>query len=414
MKIFKHFSLLLCACVGFSVSFSQEPTKLRIDLDRSFGGAFSEYLSDIEYIPLENTKISRFGQISNLILTDSSFVITDKDTKSILFFSPSGKFFNKVSKKGSLFPTGAIFNSQKNTIDVVFQDIEKTKLAFENYNLVGMFVSKGSIKDVNIDFVRNGLIIDKNNYWLRYQFYGNETFPTHYFTQYINNEKAGSAVPFDGLNAFALFYLTKELGHFNLPVVRSGKFYFATPLGNKIYEVNSLTGIATPLFQIILPAKFSLQNSLLAIQDKKKIDSAIHTKWFNDRTVLGLENIIYDTKKLIFKTHTGLVSRYGADGAVISRNFFYRFTDNRLVAFEKVSPDPNTYFLPFKSQGTISTEGFYFKNDYLYTHLSSLEMFGAYEATKSKKAIYPVGLQKYFLVQDRKSNPVIVRMRLKE
>ncbi|MBB6235539.1 hypothetical protein HDC90_000136 [Pedobacter sp. AK013] len=414
MKILIRFFFLFCACLGFSTSFSQEPAKLRIDLDRSYGGAFSEYLTKLEYIPLENTKISRFGQISNLILTDSSFVITDRDTKSILFFSPSGKFLNKVSKRGTLYPTGAIFNSQKNTIDVVFQDIEKTKLAFENYSLVGMFVSKANINDVNIDFVRNGLFIDKNNFWLRYQFSEKETFPTHYFTQYRNNKKVGSAVPYDSSNAFALFYLTKELGHFNLPVTRSGKFYFATPLTNKIYEVSSLTGNTIPLFQVIFPAKFSIQNSLLAIQDKKKIDSAIHTKWFNDQTVLGLENIICDENKLIFKTHTGLVSRYGADGAVIPRNFFYRFKDNRLVAFEKVSPDPSTYFLPFHSQGTISTEGFYFKNDYLYTHLSSLEMFGAREATKSKKALYPVALQNYFLTQNRKSNPVIVRMRLKE
>jgi hypothetical protein len=84
-------------------AFSQELPKLKINLEQAFGGAFSDYLDSIEYIPLETSKTSLFGNISQLLITDSSFVISDEDTKSILFFSLSGKFIKRVSKRGALF-----------------------------------------------------------------------------------------------------------------------------------------------------------------------------------------------------------------------------------------------------------------------------------------------------------------------
>ena len=56
---------------------SQNVPVLRIDPSGAYGGTYSEYFDDIEYIPLETTKESLFGYIVQLIITDSSFVITD-------------------------------------------------------------------------------------------------------------------------------------------------------------------------------------------------------------------------------------------------------------------------------------------------------------------------------------------------
>lgn len=409
-KIVILYSLLLWQ----AASYAQTPPKLRIDLDRSYGGAFSTYLDSIEYIPLENTQNSECGQISNMILTDSSFVITDRDTKSVLFFSTTGRFLKRISKSGGLSATGAIFDAQKKMIDVVFENVGKTKVLFENYSLTGNFIEKGDINDIDKDFIHNRLIVDKNIFWIRHQLLGTDTIPAFYFSQYNGKVKTKSAVPFDSLNTFGVFNLSKHLGYFPLPIIRSDNFYFSTPLTHKLYRVNAVSGAAEPLYQIVFPAKYGIKPDLTAVHDKKIMDSIVHAKWFDDRTVLGLENVIYDQNKLIFKIHTGLVSRYGPDGAVITRNFLYRFKDNLLVAFEKISPDTSTYFLPFRYRGTISTEGFYFKDNYLYTHLSSLEMFTAHEANKAKKPQYPAVLQRYFNAQNRKSNPVIVRMKLKE
>lgn len=414
MKVYTRTLIFCLFSLWCTAAYPQEPPKLRIDLDRAYGGPFSDFLENIEYIPLENTKNSECGQISNLILTDSSYVITDRDTKSILFFSTSGRFLKRISKSGTLNATGALYDAQKNIVDIVFESNDRTKILFENYSLIGNFIARGNINDIDNNIVFNSLVVDKDNFWLRHQISKTDTVPAFYFSQYKSNIKIRSAVPFDSLNAFGLYHLTKELGYFRLPVIKANNFYFSTPLTHKLYKVDAVSGTAEALFQLVFPAKFGIKSTLLTVQDRMKMDSIVHTSWFNDRTVLGLENVVYDQKKLIFKTHTGLVSRYGSDGAVIARNFLYRFQDNRLVAFEKISPDVSTYFLPFRYQGTISTEGFYFKDNYLYTHLSSLEMFAAYEANKGKKPQYPEALLKYFKAQNRKSNPVIVRMKLKE
>ncbi len=53
MNLFKLFPFLLLL---FTKSYSQEFDKIRIDIDRAYGGNFSDYLYDIEYIPLETKK----------------------------------------------------------------------------------------------------------------------------------------------------------------------------------------------------------------------------------------------------------------------------------------------------------------------------------------------------------------------
>jgi hypothetical protein len=397
--------------------YAQDIPKLRIDLDRVYGGAFSDHLDSIEYIPLESSKISEFGLVSNLIITDSSFVITDEDTQSVLFFSTSGKFLNKISKKGELKTTGAIYDAQNNKIYVAFQNAERNKLVIESYSLEGNFISKGNLVRNSVDFIRNSIIIDENNYWLRNELFGYDSISNfHYFSQYKNGIKIKSAVPFDNLNRYGLYRLAKETSYAHPPIVRSNTFYFSTPIEHKLYKISATDGFSEPLFQIVLPAKFGINTTFLAISenDKKKMDSIVNKNWFSEKTVLGLENIIYDNNKIIFKTQTGYSGYFSTNGTVTPRNFLYKIKNNFLVAFEKIYPDSSTFFLPFSTSRIISYEGFYFNKSYLYTHISSLEMFAAQAATKGKNPQYPPVLQNYFKTQNRKSNPVIVRMKLKD
>jgi hypothetical protein len=50
----------------------------------------------------------------------------------------------------------------------------------------------------------------------------------------------------------------------------------------------------------------------------------------------------------------------------------------------------------------------------LYAHVSSLELFTAKSANQEKNVIYSLPLRNYFEKSDRKSNPVIVRFKLKK
>jgi hypothetical protein len=198
------------------------------------------------------------------------------------------------------------------------------------------------------------------------------------------------------------------------PVVKSDDFYFSTPIEHKLYQISAISGKCKPVMQIIFPAKFGIRNDVLAIKETKQMDSILKTKWFTENTILSLENVQLDEKKLIFKTKTGYFGYHASDGTIATRNFLYKFQNNSLVGFEKIYPDSSTYFLPYSEQGIISFEGFHFYKSFMYTHISSLRMFGTYEGTKDKHPKYPAALAEYFKAGNRKNNPVIVRMKLKE
>lgn len=396
-------------------SYAQELPKLRIDLDRAYGGKFSDYLDSIEYIPLENSKEAQFGQVTNLIITDSSFVITDVDTRSVLFFSRKGKLIKRISSHAGLKASGAVHDIKKNEINIAFENEGHTKVIVQGYSLVGNFKAELKLSKKDVDFIHNSIIVNENTYWIRERpAKFNENTDSHFFSQYVKNVKLNSAVPFDHLNRYSFYKLNQEIGKSNRPVIHTGKFYFSTPIDHKIYEVSAEKGQSSPLFQVVFPAKFAINPKILTVEDRKKVDSIVKKQWFAEKTVLCLENVVYDGNKLMFKTRTGYLGYYASDGSRTARNFSYDFKKNLLVAFEKISPDSSTYFLPFNAPKVLSTEGFYFKKDQLYTHISSLDLFSAFAATKAKNAKYPAILSEYFKTQNRKSNPVIVQMKLKK
>lgn len=406
-----HFLLLLV----FNKAVSQELLKVRLDLDKAYGGPFSNYLEQIKYIPLETTKASLFGQISQLIITDSSFVITDGDTRSVLFFSNSGKFIRRISKNGSLSATGAIFDPNTQSISVAFENAERSKLLIDRYSLKGDFLTKGMLSKSDIDVIRNKIGVNDDIFWVKNNIYSsNSNTDFRFFSRYYKGNKLNSEVPISSANSYCLFRLTKEIGYTPPPLLKSGIFYFSTPIEHKLYKISAISGECEPVMQIIFSAKFGIKNNVLAIKESRQMDSVLKTKWFTEYTILSLENIQLDKNKLIFKTKTGYFGYHALDGSITTRNFLYGVQNNSLVAFEKIYPDSSTYFLPYSEQGIISYEGFHFYKSYMYTHISSLNMFGNYEATKGKHPKYPSELVEYFKAGNRKNNPVIVRMKLKD
>lgn len=78
--------ILVCHMVIGNWVIGQKTPKIRINPGQAYGGTMQEYFDSIEYIPLETTQESLFGDISQLLVTDTGFVINDSDTKTILFF----------------------------------------------------------------------------------------------------------------------------------------------------------------------------------------------------------------------------------------------------------------------------------------------------------------------------------------
>ena len=74
----KYLSYILFSFILFtSAAKAQSPQKIRIVPKQAYGGPVSEYFNKIEYIPLETSKESLFGDINNLTITDDSYIISD-------------------------------------------------------------------------------------------------------------------------------------------------------------------------------------------------------------------------------------------------------------------------------------------------------------------------------------------------
>lgn len=98
---------VLFTCISYCILFqvrgqnlipvdSSKVQILRIDPSNATGGNAIEIFESIKYIPLQTTKESLFGKISQLEITDQYFIILDKSTNSILFFNKDGTYHHKI------------------------------------------------------------------------------------------------------------------------------------------------------------------------------------------------------------------------------------------------------------------------------------------------------------------------------
>lgn len=131
--------------------------------------------------------------------------------------------------------------------------------------------------------------------------------------------------------------------------------------------------------------------------------------------IYNLVNILIDRDKLIFKGYSPLyVSNMNTGDPNYIFNFIYNPTTKVAISIERLTPDLSSFYLPvFNTDGRLMTDGIYFNKSYYYSHISSLDMFFAKNSITTKKIKYSETLESYFSSQNRKSNPVIVRMKLK-
>lgn len=93
------------------------------------------YKHNITYISLETTKESLFGDIYQLLITDNTFIILDKKSKTVLIFSHEGKFKFKIDRIGGgpeeyKIPKIIAYNKFTNAIEI----LDNTRGVIQRYN----------------------------------------------------------------------------------------------------------------------------------------------------------------------------------------------------------------------------------------------------------------------------------------
>ncbi|WP_316846454.1 6-bladed beta-propeller [Pedobacter psychrodurus] len=397
-------------------AFAQELPKIRINPVQAYGGKVSEYFEKVEYIPLETSKKCMLGYVTRLIVTDSSFVVYDADTHSVYFFTLLGKFITKIKGKAESLGENIEFNNSLNCI-------EFSRGARSSHTREKKYYSKsGKLIDNNNEApsssknpemlpfgngyfaLANGCFIPnlksvKDSIVYRLETYKNDIL---YKSLLPVNQKENEAIC--AINGFLM-----------LPErVDGNAFYISTPLDYKVYHVDK--DDAKPVFQFVFPRERVFAKEILTSHDKELIKATAEKYFLNPDPlkIMNVSNIFYKGDNLFFKINPRIYVSSGGSEIEHQYNFIFNTTTEKLVSLERLVGDGSNYFLPIFNE-RMKVEGLNeFEKGVYYSNISSFNMFASLEATKDKKPQYPATLQDYFKTQNRKSNPVIVRMKLKE
>jgi hypothetical protein len=400
------FAFFIC-----NIATAQEVPKIRIDPSKAYGGSVSEYFDNVEYIPLETTKESLFGQITQLLITDSSYIIYDYDTKSVLFFSLLGNFLNKVTFKNNSIQVFLTYDKLNNNVILKNQIEEKGTvkqeqfLYFNNGSFIERIIKNDEIMKTSFDKVYSFNIsgcalrhnedpIDTTIYMIR--IFKNDTLQKSFLPRN----------PYKDL-AFC------TLGGFIRPpkIFSKDTAYVATPINHIIYRITKDS--VAPVYKIIFQKDYTIADSILKYRDKKNLDIAKRTIMNNDNLILDVSNIVINKDRILFKINPyHYIYTEGSEGKN-QYNLIYNISSNKLISLERIKADSLSYYLPVLGNHA-KTSGVEAIASCLYSDLSSFQMFAAYEKTQNKNPQYPPALQQYFKTQNRKSNPVIVKMKLRE
>ncbi|MCX6317265.1 MAG: 6-bladed beta-propeller [Bacteroidetes bacterium] len=412
-----RFALWVGFLLIFSVPlFAQKVPVLRVDPSSAFGGTISTYFEKVEYIPLETTKECLLGAADKLVITDSSFVIGDWDTKSVYFFSFSGKFINKVKlpSEGSL-GMDISYERDRNRIAIRSINWSTEKGDCKYYTLLGKLQSNSTTK-VNKEtatqvYLGNGYnIVTGISYLNRGEKARDKVYSL--FSLYKDDKQVKSFLPY---NQSRSLVISRLLGGYSLmwghPLrVKEGVFYAAEPLNFTVYRINKDSAVRA--FKFVLPADRVIKQEIIEKNDYNTTDSLVDEIAYNNKIILQISNICFVQQYLSFKFIPKIYLSKPGSEAEFQYNFLYDTAAKKLISLERLSTDASNYFLPVFGHKA-NRDGLEFYDGYFYTSLSSLEMINQWEKTKTRVTQYPPLLERYYNTENRKSNPVIVKLKLR-
>ncbi|KQM66330.1 hypothetical protein ASE74_07920 [Pedobacter sp. Leaf216] len=391
---------------------STEMLTLRIDPQTAHGAAVSQIFSEVEFIPLETTKESLFGSISQLKIMEDNYVIYDYDTKAILIFGKDGKYRAKINasnieqdkneKNKSEF-YGFIPEQENNTSYIVVY----AGVRIFYFDLKGKLVKKIMEKDYvnrhssrDLKFASNGTIVRPD--YLQKQ--GKDS--TFYELGFINKNK-------DSVGYFP--YSSKRYD--NDEFWSSGSRYSQTApdeilyLNYYSYDIYKARPSKLSLaYHIIFPAANSLPRDFNSnpVYVKKRGEFFKN----NPKVFYGLSNTFLVGNNLYFKMHN-----FGWD-RTMKKALIYNLKTSELTSIQDLEPDALSSFLPVTDASgsfyDFMNKGFQlYENGYFYTNYSSLAMFAFKEQSEGKTNKYPPALEAYFKTQNKKSNPVLIKLKPK-
>lgn len=316
----------------------------RVDLDPEKAKVLKtgNFVDSIEFIPLETTAQSEFAEIAQLECVNDKYLILDKNTNQIFFFTKKGKFIRKISPNdnGMPFPFKKVvhFNIDKPAGRLYFDDIQ-SKNVFE-FDLDGNFLK---VYEKNREDYKIREQYHSKDYLIKYFAYkslsdGGEL--SYNIKVRKDNGAEDVYLPFD-----AAVIDRQDVYGVNRYFFESGdRLFFVMPYDQNIYCFDGL-GPMRRAFEFKFPDNLGLPESFttdpkykgLRKQFLKEHESSIYS--ITDFSKIG--------QKLVFR----LV------GVKYSEKFLYDLSTKRLINLNKYISDSLSYYLPILGNHILGVDG---------------------------------------------------------
>ncbi|MCX6226569.1 MAG: 6-bladed beta-propeller, partial [Bacteroidia bacterium] len=172
MKSNPSLTLLLCLLVMACSSPKQQPSTeiIKIDVLKAFDNQknvrLSEFIRDVEFIPLESTKDSWFRYSENYLVGEKYVMVGDVEKARVLLFDRQGKFIRAIGTKGK--GPHELLEPREATMDpaeefVFFYDFIQGKLL--KFSIEGAFINELNIRKLTpFRYISRIQFINKNEF----------------------------------------------------------------------------------------------------------------------------------------------------------------------------------------------------------------------------------------------------------
>ncbi|WP_285008171.1 6-bladed beta-propeller [Pedobacter faecalis] len=387
---------------------SSEMKTLRIDPQSARGAAVSQIFDEVEFIPLETTKESLFGSIAEFDLTDSCYVIFDYDTRGVFIFNRDGKFQGRIN--ASSLPKEENEKEPQNFWGFQLRkEGDRSLIQIQSRKYAIFFDTKGKLvkKVLHKDNKYRGEYTFSNGDQVQQGFRDNKTKDSTYYELAVLRDTVPVAtyLPFD----VKRYENDQFFGHGGVYDYRvQDELFFLTYYKTNIYKLTPKK--LSLAYRIIFPAANTLPADFLS----NPVYKGKRQEYFdaNRDAIYALSGTYKFGNNLYFKTHSWGGSREKKFA------FVYNLDNADLISLGNLEPDSLSHFLPVNDAGSgwdFSNRGFHkYDGTYLYTSYSSLAMFSFKEQSAGKNATYPPKLVSYFKSENKKSNPVLIRLKPKK
>jgi len=180
--------------------------------------------------------------------------------------------------------------------------------------------------------------------------------------------------------------------------LNSNSIFYTRSYDYNAYLING-NGIQG-IYQFLFPLGYTLPKNFLDSSFIGKQRDYI----FNHNVVYGLSDIYKVKDNLLF-----CIQKFEAPAHL---SLLYNLKSGNLYSPYNVTPDSSNGFLPFSSGDQVNVLAA--DSSSFYTSVPAYELIAAYEASKDKSPVYKLPIQAFLKKNDRKSNPIIVRLRLRD